>query len=165
MSPKIKPDDLDAARKKLESVLSYINDTLTFARAALKYSTDEESKNQGGKVINQTTGGTRHDVASLTSELNLVFMGMKAGDTSDAVLVTADDGKQSYVVYHLDNRIAAHEANMKEDYEIFKQVTEARTKQTETDKWVKKRIASTYIKVDEEYGSCTTQFPWTKNNP
>lgn len=165
MSPKIKPDDLDAARNKLETVLTYIQDTLTFAQAALKYSTDEESKNQGGKVINLSTGGTRHDVSSLSSELNLLFMGMKAGDVSDAILVTADDGKQSYAVYHLDNRIAAHEANMKDDYEIFKQVAEARSKQSETDKWVRKRIASTYIKVDEDYMKCPGQFPWTKNNP
>jgi hypothetical protein len=54
---------------------------------------------------------------------------------------------------------------MKDDYEIFKQVTEARTKQIETDKWVKKRISATFVKVDDEYKNCPTQFPWTKNNP
>jgi peptidyl-prolyl cis-trans isomerase SurA len=165
MSPKVKSDDLDAARKNLENVMSDIGDTLTFAKAAMLYSTDEDTRNQGGRVINQSTGGTRHDVASLTSELNLVFMGMKPGDVSDAILVTAEDGKQSYAVYHLDNRLAAHDANMKDDYEIFKQVTEANAKQQETDKWVKKRIASTFIKVDTDYLGCKSQFPWPKNNP
>jgi peptidyl-prolyl cis-trans isomerase SurA len=165
VSPKVKSEDLDAARTNLDKVTALVSDTLTFAQAALRYSTDEDSKNQGGKVINAATGGTRHDVATLSSELNLVFMGMKTGDVSDAILVTDDDGKQSYAVYHLDNRIAAHDANMKDDYEIFKQVAEARTKQTETDKWVRKRIANTYIKVDEEYSKCPSQFPWIKNNP
>lgn len=165
MSPKIKSDDLDEARLKLEGVIASIGDTLSFAQAALKFSTDEESKNQGGKVINQTTGGTRHDVGTLSSELNLVFMGMKPGDRSDAIVATSDDGKQSYVVYHLDSRLPAHDANMKDDYEIFKQVAEARAKQMETDKWVKKRIASTFIKTDPEYLGCDTQFAWPKNNP
>ncbi len=165
MSPKVKAEDLDVARTTLEKVIAGVNDTLTFAQAALSYSTDEDSKNQGGKVINTATGGTRHDVASLSSELNLVFMGMKAGDSSDAMLVTDDDGKQSYAVYRLDYRTPAHDANMKDDYEIFKQVTEARSKQTETDKWVRKRIANTYIKVDDEYSKCPSQFPWIKNNP
>ncbi len=165
MSPKVKADDLDAARNNLDNIVAMINDTLAFSEAALRYSTDEDSKNQGGKVINAASGGTRHDVASLSSELNLVFMGMKSGDISDAILVTPEDGKQAYTAYHLDNRLPAHDANMKDDYEIFKQVAEARAKQMETDKWVKKRIASTYVKVDAEYAGCTTQFPWPKNNP
>ena len=165
MSPKIKSDDLDEARLKLEGVVASIGDTLSFAQAALKFSTDEDSKNQGGRVINQASGGTRHDVGTLSSELNLVFMGMKPGDRSDAIVATSDDGKQSYVVYHLDSRLPAHDANMKDDYEIFKQVAEARAKQIETDKWVKKRIASTFIKTDPEYLGCETQFAWPKNNP
>jgi peptidyl-prolyl cis-trans isomerase SurA len=104
-------------------------------------------------------------VSSLSSELNLVFMGMNQGDRSDAILVSAEDGKQAYVVYHLDNRLPAHAANMKDDYDIFKQVAEARAKQTETDRWIKKKIAATYIKTDPEYMGCTTQFSWPKNNP
>jgi peptidyl-prolyl cis-trans isomerase SurA len=103
-------------------------------------------------------------VATLSSELNLVFMSMKPGDTSDPIMVTAEDGKQSYVIYHLDNRLPAHGANMKDDYEIFKQVAEARAKQVETDKWVKKRIASTFIQTDSEYAGCSSQFNWPKNN-
>jgi peptidyl-prolyl cis-trans isomerase SurA len=165
MSAKVKTEDLDLARIRLEGITKMIGDTLTFNQAAYRYSTDEDSKNQGGKVINQSSGGTRHDVAALSSELNLVFMSMKPGDKSDPIMVTADDGKQSYVIYHLDNRLPAHRANMKDDYEIFKQVAEARAKQEETDKWVRKRIASTYIQTDVDYVACSSQFNWPKNNP
>lgn len=165
MSPKVKSADLDEARQNLDKVVASIKDTLTFSQAALRFSTDEESKNQGGKVINPSTGGTRHDVSTLSSELNLVFMSMKPGDRSDPILVSAEDGKQAYVVYHLDSRLPAHAANMKDDYEIFKQVAEARAKQMETDKWVKKKIAATFIKTDPEYAGCSSQFAWPKNNP
>jgi peptidyl-prolyl cis-trans isomerase SurA len=165
MSPKVKSADLDEARQNLDKVVASIKDTLTFSQAALRFSTDEESKNQGGKVINPSTGGTRHDVSTLSSELNLVFMSMNPGDRSDAILVSAEDGKQAYVVYHLDSRLPAHAANMKDDYEIFKQVAEARAKQMETDKWVKKKIAATFIKTDPEYAGCSSQFAWPKNNP
>jgi peptidyl-prolyl cis-trans isomerase SurA len=165
MSPKVKSEDLDIARRALEGLMPALRDTLNFPAAAMRFSTDENTKNQGGRVINPATGGTRHDVASLTSELNLVLMGMKPGDISDPILVTGDDGKQSYAVYRLDNRLPAHSANMKDDYEVFKQVSESRAKQAETDKWLKKKIASTYIKFDVEYASCKMQFPWPKNNP
>lgn len=165
MSPKIKAEDLDFARKRLEEIEPALKDSLTFPQAAVKFSTDENTKNQGGKVINPSTGGTRHDVGSLTSELNLVLMGMVPGDISDPILVTGDDSKQAYAIYRLDQRLAAHEANMKDDYDVFKQVAEARAKQAETDKWVRKRIATTYVKTDPEYTGCTMQFPWPENKP
>lgn len=165
MSPKILIEDLNLARKSLEDLMPLLRDSLDFQKAAQKFSTNEETRNQGGKVINPATGGTRHDVAGLTSELNLTLMSMKPGDISDPILVTADDNTQSYVVYKLDNRIPAHPANMKDDYEIFKQVAENKAKLEETDKWVKKKIAATSIQIDPDYTSCKTQFPWVKNKP
>jgi len=166
MSAKIRPDDLNQARIKLEGLMPVLrSDTLDFSRAASKYSTDADTKNQGGKAINMATGGKRHDVASLSSELNLVMMGMKPGDISDPILVTKEDGNQAYVVYRLDKRIPAHTANMKDDYEIFKQVAEAEAKQKETDRWVKKKISSTSISQNEDFEGCTFQFPWNKNKP
>jgi peptidyl-prolyl cis-trans isomerase SurA len=165
MSPKILAEDLNIARKTLEDILPILRDSMDFQKAAAKYSTNEDTRNQGGKVINPATGGTRHDVAGLTSELNLILMSMKPGEISDPVLFTADDNSQSYVVYKLDNRIPAHLANMKDDYEIFRQVAENKAKVEETDKWVKKKIGATYILVDPDYLTCKTQFPWVKNKP
>jgi|694.fasta_scaffold07289_4 peptidyl-prolyl cis-trans isomerase SurA len=165
MSPKILAEDLNIARKTLEDILPILRDSMDFQKAAAKYSTNEDTRNQGGKVINPATGGTRHDVAGLTSELNLILMSMKPGEISDPVLFTADDNSQSYVVYKLDNRIPAHLANMKDDYEIFRQVAENKAKVEETDKWVKKKIGATYILVDPDYLTCITQFPWVKNKP
>lgn len=166
MSAKVRPEDLDIARKKLEAIVPAVkSDTISFTAAAMKYSTDENSRNQGGKVINMATGGTRHEVSSLSAELNLLMLGMKPGDISDPILVTGEDNKQAYVVYRLDNRIPAHKANMKDDYEIFKQVAEADAKQKETDKWVKKKITATYVSVDPDFITCTFQFPWIKNKP
>jgi len=165
MSPKILAEDLNIARKTLEDILPILRDSMDFQKAAAKYSTNEDTRNQGGKVINPATGGTRHDVAGLTSELNLILMSMKPGEISDPVLFTADDNSQSYVVYKLDNKIPAHLANMKDDYEIFRQVAENKAKVEETDKWVKKKIGATYILVDPDYLTCKTQFPWVKNKP
>ncbi len=166
MSPKVMPEDLDIARVSLEQLLPVLrNDTTNFGKAAAKYSTDVETKNQGGKILSLSTGGTRHEVSTLSSELNLIMLNLKVGEISDAVLTAAEDGTQAYVVYKLDKRISAHSASMKDDYEIFKQVTEAEAKQNETDKWVKKKIDNTYVMVHEDFAECTFQFPWIKNKP
>ncbi|HEY8405174.1 MAG TPA: peptidylprolyl isomerase [Flavobacteriales bacterium] len=166
MSPKTLPEDLDAARTTLEKILYYLrNDSITFTDAVLRYSTDEETKNQFGRVINPATLGTKHDVSGLSPEMNLVLMNMKKGDISEPTLITGFDGKQSYAIFRLDERTPAHRANLKDDYEIFKSVAEQEVKRKETDKWVKKKIAETYIKVDEEFADGPFEFPWVKSNP
>lgn len=166
MSPKTLVGDLDNARKSLEKLLPILrSDSITFQIAALRYSTDEETKNQQGRVINPNTLGTKHDVSTLTPEMNLTLLNLKKGQISDPVLVTSQDGKQSYAVFRLDEKTPAHRANLKDDYEIFKTVAEQELKRKETDKWVKKKIAETYVKVDDEFINCTFEFPWIKNNP
>lgn len=162
LAPKVNGQDLNLAQEKLTQLIPRINDTLTFEKAARLYSTDEESKNQGGKVINPSTGGTRHDVASLTAEMNLVLISMSEGEISTPILVTGEDNTQSYTVFRLDRRIPAHPANMKDDYDIFKQVAEANARRESTDKWMKKKIAETSIQIDEEYRGFSFEFPWIK---
>ncbi len=166
MSPKVRPEDLELARNDLGKLLPVLrNDSTNFAKAAAIYSMDTETKNQGGKVLSPSTGGTKHEVSTLSSELNLIMLNLNVGQISDVVLSVADDGAQAYVVYRLDKRIPAHSANMKDDYEIFKQVTEGDAKQRETDKWVKKKIDNTYVMVHEDFVECSYQFPWIKNKP
>lgn len=163
MSPKVRPDALNLARLKLDTVrMMLAMDTIDFSRAAVKFSTDEETKNSGGKVINQQTNGLKHDVATLPAELNLVLLNLLIGEVSEPILTTGPDGSQYYVVYRLDAKIPAHRANLKEDYEIFKGVTEANSRQKEVDKWVKRKLAATYVAVDEEFKNCEFQFPWIK---
>lgn len=166
MSPKVINEDLSDARVKLESVREKLkSDTLSFAVAAARYSTQEDTKNQGGKVLNPATGGTKHEVAALSADLNLILINLKEGEISDAVLSANDDGSQFYVIYKLDKRFNAHTANLKDDYEIFKSITENDAKQKEVDKWVRKTIDNTYISINEDFKSCDYQFPWTKNKP
>ncbi len=161
MSPKPRVEEIDNARKKLEEVVSLIrSDSLSFTNAVQKYSTDVETKNQFGRVINPSTLGTKHEVSTLSPEMNLSLMSLKKGQISEPILVTGTDGTQSYAIYRLDERIPAHKANLKEDYELFKTVTEEELKRKETDRWVKKKIGDTYIKVDEEFTSCKFEFPW-----
>lgn len=166
MSPKVAADDLDNARKSLERLLPLLRtDSISFPNAASRFSTDEETKNQAGRVINPSTLGTKHEVSGLSPEMNLTLMKMKKGEISDPILVTNQDGKQLYAIYRLDEKRAAHKANLKDDYELFKKVAEEEVKRKETDKWVRRRISETYIKIDDEFAVCKFEFPWEQNKP
>lgn len=163
MSPKVKRDALSLARLQLDSVRTMLaSDTIDFSRAAVRYSTEEETRNAGGKVINPQTNGLKHDVATLPAELNLILLNLLLGEVSEPVLTSGPDGNQYYVIYRLDSKTPAHTANLKDDYEIFKSITEANARQKEVDKWVKKRLASTYVAVSPDYQLCEFQFPWLK---
>lgn len=162
MSAKSKPEDLELARVKLVDVHRQLQDTLSFPLAVKRYSTDIETKNQGGRVMNAATGSTRHDVASLSSEMNLMLMSMKPGEFSEPTLHTDEDNTKSFVIYRLDRRIPAHKANLKDDYEIFKQATEAKLRQEITDKWIRRRLLNTSIEMDNIYMNCKYTFPWIK---
>lgn len=163
MSAKSKPEDLERARVTLTEVYNQLLDTLSFQHAVRKYSTDAETRNQGGKVMNLASGSTRHDVSTLTSEMNLLLMAMKVGNFSEPTMRSEEDNTKSFAIYRLDRRIPAHKANIKDDYEIFKQAAESKLRQELTDKWIRKRLASTSVELDEAYSNCKFTFPWIKS--
>lgn len=163
MAPKIRPEDLDLSRLQMDTVFHLVKGgALKFNTAAQRYSTDEDSKNQGGKVMNMQTGSSRHDVGTLTPELNLALANLKEGEISDPQVIKLQSGKDAYVIYKLDARIAAHRANMEQDYELFQAKTDAIEKQKATDQWVVKALKKNYSFVDSEYQDCTFQFGWIK---
>ncbi|MFY7970438.1 MAG: peptidylprolyl isomerase [Flavobacteriales bacterium] len=164
VKPKVVEVDLDRARMKADSVYRALAaDSLSFEAGAMRYSTDKETKNQGGRVINPATGGTKVDIAGVSPEVSLVLRELKPGEISQPVLITDDGGEKAYVIYRLDNRLAAHRANMEMDYEIFQIRAEAEMRKAEVDKWVRKTINKTYVKLDPSYADCDYQFEWNKS--
>lgn len=163
MSPKVSEGDLSGAKVKLDSIASALNaGKMTFPQAALKYSTDKSTANQEGRVAN-IQSGSKHNVADLTPETNLILSGLKVGEISEPVLVKKQDGSQAYVVYRLDERIPAHRATMEQDFEIFKYGAEDDASRKIMDSWVNKKIAATYVSVDPEFATCDFEFNWLKN--
>lgn len=163
MSPKVSENDLSGAKTKLDSIASALNaGKITFQQAALKYSTDKNTANQEGRVAN-IQSGSKHNVAELSPETNLILSALKVGEISEPVLVKKQDGSQAYVVYRLDERIPAHRATMEQDFEIFKFGAEDDASRKIMDEWVNKKIASTYISVDPEFAGCLFEFNWIKN--
>ena len=164
MTPKVKEKDLEAAHQLADSAHIQIkNGLMTFKEAALRYSSDEESKNQEGQVMSPVTGGLRHEIGNLDPEVNLILSRMKPGEISEPILSTTADGAKRYVIYRLDDRINAHKANLDLDYEIFQNAATSETKRTATDNWVKSKLSRTYIQTDEEFKSCNFEFIWLNN--
>jgi len=163
MSPKIKDEDFNRCKAQIDSVYNELKaKKISFNAAAARFSTDEETKNQAGKIMNMQTGGTRHDVATLSAELNLTLSRLKEGELSEPQLAKQPNGKDAYVIYQLDARLAAHRANMEQDYELFQAKTESIERQKATDIWVGKALKKNYSFMDDQFKNCTFQFNWNK---
>jgi peptidyl-prolyl cis-trans isomerase SurA len=161
MTPKIKDKDLETAHQLADSAYQQINQReISFKEAALRYSSDEESKNQEGQVMSPVTGGLKHEIGNLEPEINLILSRMKPGEISEPILSTTVDGVKRYVIYRLDERVNAHKANLDLDYEIFQNAATAETKRKATDNWVKTKLSRTYIQSDESYRDCAFEFFW-----
>ncbi|MFM2286672.1 MAG: hypothetical protein RLZZ543_2169, partial [Bacteroidota bacterium] len=99
ISPKASSTDLDQARLKLDSISQQIRlGKLSFDEAALKFSDDADSKNNGGVMINAATGSTWFEVSQMDQSLFFVIDKLKIGELSDPVPVRVGDKKESYRV-------------------------------------------------------------------
>jgi peptidyl-prolyl cis-trans isomerase SurA len=162
MTPKVSELDLDKAHLLADSIYAALKkETLNFHDATVQFSTDEETKNQEGQVMNPQTGGVKHEIGGLDPEISLILSRMKPGEISAPVLSTTVDGVKRYVIYRLDGRINAHKANMDLDYEIFQNAAAANAKKKSTDKWVQNKLKRTYIRIEDEFkNKCSFEFKW-----
>lgn len=169
IKPKTSLEDLEKARVFLDSVRELIvNEEISFAKAAEKFSDDEESKMNGGMVFNPMTGAPFFDMDQLGSiDQRLVFTieDMEPGDISQAVKSQSPDGKESYNLYYLKSRTEPHVANMKDDYQRIQQAALAEKKNKAVEKWINEKAAQTYIKIDEAYMDCPFSHRWNKTQP
>jgi peptidyl-prolyl cis-trans isomerase SurA len=161
MTPQVDEADLEKSRIKLDSIANLIaNDSIGFKSAALSFSTDENTRNQEGRVINPQTGGAKHSVNDMNPDVFFVVDKLDEGEVSTPVLVDTPEGGKAWMIIHLDKRTDAHVANLKQDYLIFKQQAENVKKFNELGEWITKKLKKTYVRVNEEYSACEFKYKW-----
>jgi peptidyl-prolyl cis-trans isomerase SurA len=169
MSPKISQLEVLKAKDNLDSIRDLIVEgKISFSDAALKYSTDKDTKQNGGILINPASNNTKWELEEIGEmDQNLVFMlenQMKVGDVSPVIQYATPDGKQAWRIVYLKSRTEPHKANMKDDYiKLLNMATYDKHKKLIKD-WIEKKSKSTYIKIDDqEFNSCKLEYSWTIN--
>ena len=163
LKPRIKSDDLIISEAFLDSIRTLIlNDTISFEKAAAKYSDDDASKNNGGKIVNQADGSTEFDMQNLDGQLALTVNKLEIGEISEPVIMQTQDGNQAYRIIKLINRTEPHVANLKDDYLLIKKVATNNLQQENLQEWIKTTISSTYIKLNKDFEDCKFENNWIK---
>jgi len=156
--------DNQAAKLELDTVRQLIvSDSLSFVSAAGIYSADEETNNAGGKVINPYTGGTKHEISKIDPRVTLVLNKLQPGEISEPVQFENQAGTKEYRIFKLISRSDAHIANLEEDYRMLKQITQNDLQNQELEKWIEKKLSTTYKRLNDDYFSCSYRYDWVVN--
>jgi peptidyl-prolyl cis-trans isomerase SurA len=165
MRPKIAPEALEKAKMQLDSIADLIRKSkLTFDQAAMYYSQDKNTRNNGGIMINPETLSSRFSVEELDPDVSKVITLMKINEISDPFKTTDENTKQTvFKIIKLIDKSDGHNANLQEDYQKLAELYLAKKKQDVLNEWISAQQAKTYIRIDNTYANCNFKFKqWIK---
>lgn len=155
VKPKLEQKDLDIAQGRLDSIRTAIKaGTLSFEAAAERFSEDEETKLNGGIMLNPNTMDVTFNLDQLDRGIFYAIQNLEMDDLSEASLVRDPQGKEYFRLIHLRNKIDPHRANLKQDLALLKQYVENQRRQQTMDAWVARKKAETALKVNGSYSEC-----------
>jgi peptidyl-prolyl cis-trans isomerase SurA len=168
ISPKMDAGDLLNAKIALDSVYEKIahNDTLKFADAAAKYSNDEETRNSGGLILNPYTGSSRFqmdEIGQMDQSVAFAIDKLKVGELTKPMPFTTHDGKQAYHILYLKTRTTPHKMNLTDDYQKIQAMALSKKQQDAIQTWIKRKSANTFVKITDDFKTCTFNNKWTNN--
>lgn len=153
--PKVKIEDKVAAKNRLDSIANLIkSDSLSFKDAALHYSEDEQSRLNEGLMVNPMNASTKFTLDELPTNEYSVIKDLKVGELSEPFESRDENGKVAFKIVRINNKIEAHRANLKDDYEMIEQMTLMSKQQSVVDKWITEKKKKTYIHIDESFLEC-----------
>jgi peptidyl-prolyl cis-trans isomerase SurA len=157
----IRPEATDVAKADAISYLDSLadairSDTVSFRINAIRHTQDDETRMNGGLVINPGTGGSRFELDQLNPVQFEAVRNMSVGDISEPLESRMDGGrgKLFYKILYLESQTAPHRANLKDDYARLKDMALAQKRQKILEEWVAEKRANTYIRIDEAYRNC-----------
>ncbi|OSY89536.1 peptidylprolyl isomerase [Tenacibaculum holothuriorum] len=165
MQPEISDEKLNETKKEIEDVIKDIKDgKLTFEEAVKKYSEDKDTKNSGGLIVNPYTGESTFELTRMPPDLFGRISELKKGELSDVFYDETRGGEKMYKVLIMKERTDTHTADLVKDYVKVQQLALQKKKEETITKWVKDKIAETYIKLGDGYKKCEFKEDWKKEN-
>lgn len=164
MKPKISTEAKLEAQNKLDSLITLIRlDSMKFEQAAMYFSQDPDTRLNGGQRINPYTGTTKFQFDQFDTKEYYIIRNMDVGEISDPYESTDDKGKTVYKVIKIKSKTNPHKANLKQDFNMLKQMALQKKQSEIIDKWIEEKLKSTYVRLEEPYNNCNWRIKgWAK---
>ena len=163
MQPSIPEDKIQEIKDKAEKIILEIREgKITFKEAVKKYSADDETKNNGGIIVNPATGESKFDLTRMDPAFYARVSDLKEGEMTEPFYDENRSGDKMFKFILMRNRTDAHTADIIEDYVKVQQLALQKKKEETITKWSKEKIKDTYIKIGKTHNKCTFNKNWKK---
>ncbi|WP_338647561.1 peptidylprolyl isomerase [Flavobacterium sp. KS-LB2] len=163
LTPSVTEEALNEAKEKITLIKKRIEDKeITFAEAARTLSDEKETRANGGALINPKTQDTRFELTKMDPTFYSQVSNLKEGEVSAPLLEQGEEGKKTFKLITVTNRIDEHAADYAKDYIKIKDLALKSKQITTIGKWFDEKIKETYIKIIGEYRDCDFTNNWLK---
>ncbi|MEA2043281.1 MAG: peptidylprolyl isomerase [Bacteroidota bacterium] len=146
-------------KKELNDVAKKIRkEEITFEQAVIKYSDDENSKNNGGILLNPYTGNAKFESKHLDPATNYILKSMKIGELSKPFESYDQNGNIQVKIIRLKSKTEAHVASIETDYQRISDMALGKKKEKVISEWIKEKQKTTFIRLGDEYQHCDYRY-------
>lgn len=147
---------------RLDSIARVIRmDSLTFEKAALRFSEDKNSRLNGGLVVNMVPynsnlnyNTTKFDKDYINPKDYYAISGLKQGEISQPYESQDEQGQEIVKITKIERFIPSHVANLKDDFKLIQDIAIQKKQSDYFEKWLDDKIESMYIRIDSSFGNC-----------
>jgi peptidyl-prolyl cis-trans isomerase SurA len=163
LTPRIEPTQLTEAKNKLDTIRKRIIDKeITFKDAALAFSSEKETKFNGGVLINPQTGDTRFELTNLDPVLFSQIRNLDDNEISSPLIEEDRSGLKKYKILMVSNRFDEHKANYSTDYVRIKSLALKEKQLKRIQNWMRDKIEETYVYLNKYNRNCNFINNWVK---
>ena len=165
LTPKVSQKQLDDSKDLLDTLRTRILDKeISFADAAFQFSSESETRFNGGVIINPATGDKRFELTKMDPVLYNQIRDLKDDEISVPLLDEDRSGLKKYKILKVTNRFEEHLADYSKDFVKIKELA-LKEKQIKTIKnWMTEKISMTYVSLNKDFNNCTFNNNWNKKN-
>ncbi len=161
IKPPVSSSELERSRIRLDTLRQQLTTgTMPFAEAVRKYSQDDESKQNGGMLMNPATGGNSYTIEQLTPDIYFQIEKLKIGEYSSPSVFASADGNRGWRIFYLKSQTSPHKAGLDTDYDKIQTAAMNLKKMEKLQEWFMKTKEKTFIKIEAEYSACPDLDRW-----
>ncbi len=163
--PEFNNEELEMAAMRMDSCYNLMKaGTITWNEAVLKYSNDEDSKQNNGVITDPRTGEPSWSTEKLNEidqQIYILTNTLKVGEFSQPSLyMNIYDGRQGVRIVRIMSKTEQHVANLKQDYTLIQRAAESEKRERVLNEWTQSKIGNAYVNIDDEYKNCVFRNTW-----
>jgi len=167
LKPKISATERNNSLLRLDSIADLIRtQKISFDDAAKYYSSDKDTRNNGGLMVNQSNYNrtSKFQMEELPQEVGKMVYKMNVGEISEPfTMISKEKDKEICAIVRVKSKTKAHKASVSEDFQQLKQLVQAKKSEKILNDWIIEKQKKTYVRISDNWRNCNFEYPgWIK---